>query len=133
VIRALALGAATALLGSCGESQPLTVDKYLAQCESLKGKPVRLAGYLGTCGGYDCHLVSDPSHLNAFDRPWIGLGGSDAFDKAAAPFQNSYVVITGVVDRDSCTGEGGTDRSTGIEPTDIRSWPPSEGAPANTK
>ncbi|NIJ66767.1 hypothetical protein FHR20_003743 [Sphingomonas leidyi] len=161
MIRVLALGAATALLGSCGEPQLLTVERYLAQCEALKGKPVRLAGYLGGCAGYDCHMTASrqtwDSHGDAFKRaagsakaspegrkaqwaawnemqaiPMIGIGGDAAFDRQAAPFQHRYVVITGRVAEDSCTGVGGTDRSAGIEPSDIRAWTPSEGAPANT-
>lgn len=168
MIRALALGAATALLGSCGQApQLLTVDKYLAQCEALKGKPVRLAGYLGECAGYDCHLTASKqawtSYVDAFAKgrrvafgadpkaspealkeadaawdkmatiPMIGVGGDEAFDRQAAPLQNHYVVITAQVAKDSCTGGGGTDRSAGIEPSDIRAWTPSEGAPANTQ
>lgn len=162
MIRALALCAATALLGSCGQApQLLTVDKYLAQCEALKGKPVQLAGYLGECAGYDCHMTASKQawdrYLDAFKRsagspkatpegrkaqraaweemqsvPMIGIGGDEAFDRQAAPFQNRYVVITAQVAKDSCTGAGGTDRSAGIEPSDIRAWTSSEGAPANT-
>jgi len=161
VIRLLALGAATALLGSCGQAPPLlTVDKYLAQCEALKGKPVRLAGYLGECAGYDCHMAASKqawgAYRNAFTRsagnkatpealkaaraaldemqaiPLIGIGGDEAFDRRAAPLQNHYVVVTAQVAKDSCTGEGGTDRSAGIEPSDIRAWTSSEGAPATT-
>jgi hypothetical protein len=166
VIRVLVLGAVTALLGGCGEPQLLTVDKYLAQCEALKGKPVRLAGYLGECAGYDCHLAASKaawaSYVDAFTKgrsiafgadpkaspaalkeasaawdkvqavPMIGVGGDEAFDNKAAPFQHRYVVITAQVAKDTCTGAGGTDRSAGIEPTNIRAWTSSEGAPANT-
>lgn len=162
MIRALALCAATALLGSCGQApQLLTVDRYIAQCEALKGKPVRLAGYLGECAGYDCHMTASKqawdAYKDAFKRsagdkttpealkaaraaldemqaiPLIGIGGDEAFDRQAAPFQQRYVVITAQVAKDSCTGAGGTDRSAGIEPSDIRAWTPSEGAPANTQ
>lgn len=70
--------------------------------------------------------------LDRMEAIWpIGIAGSDAFDRKAAPFQHSYVVITGRVDDGSCTGMGGTDRSYGIRPTDIRTWTPAEGAPAN--
>lgn len=147
MIRGLALGAATALLGSCGKApQLLTIDKYLAQCEALKGKPVRLAGYLGECGGYDCHLYANKAeydrwlgYVSARDRDKlaepdesIGVGGDEAFDRKAAPFQHRYVVIAAQVAKDSCTGAGGTDRSAGIEPSEIRAWTSSEGAPATT-
>lgn len=156
----LALGAATALLGSCGQAPLLTVDRYVAQCEALKGKPVRLAGYLGECAGYDCHMTASKQAWDAYNSafrrsagnkttpeerklaraaldemqaiPMIGIGGDEAFDRQAAPFRQRYVVITAQVSKDSCTGEGGTDRSAGIEPSDIRAWTPSEGAPANT-
>lgn len=157
MIRGLALGAAMALLGGCSQAPLLTVDKYLAKCEALKGKPVRLAGYLGECAGYDCHMTASKqawdSYSDAFKRtagyqkspqalkaaraaldqmqaiPMIGIGGDEAFDRQAAPFQHHYVVITAQVAKDSCTGAGGTDRSAGIEPSDIRAWTPSEGAP----
>lgn len=155
MIRPLALGAATALLSGCGQPQLLTVDRYLAQCEGLKGKPVRLAGYLGECAGYACHLTASKQKWDAyFDAlkrsagspgaspegrkaqsaawdemqsiPMIGVGGGAAFDRQAAPFQHRYVVIAGQVAKDSCTGVGGFDRSVGIEPTDIRPWSPTK-------
>lgn len=160
MIRGPALLAATAMLGSCGEPQLLTVDRYLAQCEALRGGQVRVAGYLGNCSGYDCALYADKARARAYfdyfaslarttriedkaarkaaldklgDAPRsIGIGGDQAFDRKAAPFQNSYVVLTGVVAKDSCTGEGSLDRGWGIDPSHIRAWTPSEGAPANT-
>ena len=142
----------------CTAAVPLvTVDKLLAQCDAFKGKPVQLAGYLGQCAGYECHLAADKarwaallsalkdtrtsqSHAKQGEalsrvhalRP-IGVGGDAAFDRKAAPFQQSYVVITGTIAKDSCDGGGGTDRSYGIKPTDIRAWKKSEGAPANSK
>jgi len=162
----LALAALLALAGAgCGRAAPLVaVDQLLAQCEALKGKPVRLAGYLGECAGYDCHLAADQSHWDAYvsafndartrqshayqmrnpqspaqlHAAWsrvravrlIGVGGGKAFDQKAAPFQHSYVVISGNIAADSCDGRGETDRGRGIEPTDIRAWTTSEGAPA---
>jgi len=130
---------------ACGASAPLvTVDQLVARCDALKGKPVRLAGYLGTCAGYDCHVYPDKAGEQAMSgylrhpekgatRPnWVGIGGGQEFDRKAASFQNSYVVIWGEVAADDCTGDGGTDRSTGVEPTEIRAWTPVEGAPANT-
>ena len=109
---------------------------------------MQVAGYLGNCAGYDCHLFVDKAGWTESTRvleltkpggplpdppPSIGIGGeNEAFDRKAAPLQNSYVVISGRVDKDSCDGRGGTDRSSGINPTDIRAWTPAEGAPANT-
>ena len=135
----------------------VTVDKLLAQCDAFKGKPVQVAGYLGECAGYDCHLAADEARWVAFvsafgsarahqsdakqAEAWarvralwpIGVGGDAAFDRKAGPFQRSYVVISGTVAKDSCDGQVGTDRSYGINPTDIRAWKKSEGAPANSK
>jgi hypothetical protein len=55
-----------------------------------------------------------------------GEGGRDAFafDQMAAPFTNSYVVITGKVDnRCRYKGERGcTDRSPDLDPSKIMSW-----------
>ena len=63
---ALATLLAVAATG-CSAAGPLvTVDKLLAQCDAFKGKPVQLVGYLGECGGYDCHLAADKPHWDAF-------------------------------------------------------------------
>jgi hypothetical protein len=157
---ALASILAVAPIAACGPAEPpvRTVKQILAQCDAMLGKPVRAAGFLGECAGYDCHLFADKESYNAWfafidaialeakqitseaksaqapRRPaepdgMIGIGGEEAFDRKAAPLQHSYVVITGRVADHSCTGAGGTDRSSGIEPTDIRTWTPSEGAP----
>jgi hypothetical protein len=64
--------------------------------------------------------------------PLVGVGGDRAFDQKAAPFQHSYVLISGTIATDSCDGRGETDRGRGIEPTDIRAWTESEGAPVKT-
>ncbi|RYD47822.1 MAG: hypothetical protein EOP60_16770 [Sphingomonadales bacterium] len=78
----------------------------------------------------------DVSFSKAWDRVqalWpIGVGFSEPFDRKASPLQHSYVVITGRMDERSCDGRGGTDRSPGIHPTNIRAWTPAEGAPATT-
>jgi len=142
----------------CSAAVPLvTVEKLLAQCDAFKGKRVQVAGYLGQCAGYECGLAVDQAHwagfVSAFNNAhahqseakraeawsrvsalWpVGVGGDQAFDRKAAPFQRSYVVISGTIAKDSCDGQGGTDRSYGINPTDIRAWKKSEGAPANSK
>jgi hypothetical protein len=152
-----------AMTASCGaEPQLLTFDQYMAQCEAMKGKPVRVAGYIDTCAGYDCLLFANQAHAQAFGKyiaairdlarenersreeksaaidrlkpgAAIGIGSSNAFDGKAARFQHSYVVISGTVDPENCTGEGGLDRSFGVMPTDIRAWTSSEGATAQTK
>ncbi len=147
-----------ALTGCGGAVPPVTVQQMLANCDAYRGKPVQLAGYLGECAGYECHLAADKTRYDTWvetfnatrglgkDDPklsklwprivalWpVGVGGDDAFDRKAAAFQKSYVVIVGSIAKDTCTGEGGTDRSPGILPTDIRAWTQSEGAPANTE
>ena len=135
----------------------MTVDKLLAHCSAFLGKPVRLAGYLGECAGYECHIAVDKARWGAFvaafnntrgqpdadrraaawsrvDTLWpVGVGGDKAFDRKAAPYQQRYVVIAGRIDDHSCDGQGGTDRSPGIHPTDIRPWTKSEGAPADAQ
>ena len=126
------------LLAGCNAAEPplRTVNEIIAQCDKLMGKTVRAAGYLGNCAGYDCHLFTDPRGWDAAgpgEYPGIGIGSEGSFDRKAAPFQHSYVVITGRVAKDNCTSAGGTDRSFGIDPTDIRAWTPSEGAPAKTQ
>jgi hypothetical protein len=87
---------------------------------------------------YQMQNPQSPAQLReAWSRAWaiplIGVGGNKTFDQKAAPFQQSYVVISGTIATDSCDGRGGTDRSPGINPIDIRAWTTSEGAPANTK
>ncbi|RYD68262.1 MAG: hypothetical protein EOP58_01035 [Sphingomonadales bacterium] len=139
----------------CGAFQPLvTVVELISKCDAFRGKPINLAGYLGECSVYSCHLYPDPVGMAAADeymralsselklavaekRPAsstslgpkprsIGMGGGAEFDRKAAQFQNSYVVISGRVAKATCTGEGGTDRSAGLEPTAIRAMTSAE-------
>ena len=69
------------------------------------------------------------------DRPVLGIGTGDAiddnkagdtfaFDKMAAPFTDSYVLITGkVTNQCRYKGERGcTDRSPDLDPTEIAPW-----------
>lgn len=121
-------------LAGCGSapSGPIEVAALLAQCDAYLGKPVQLVGYLGECSGYACHLFADePAAKSAARGSAIGVASNGDFDAKAAPFQREDVVITGTMDKTSCTGEGGTDRSPGIIPTDIRAWTP-DGAPGNS-
>ena len=121
----LAIALAPLLLAGCGAGgQMVTVAQILARCDAFKGQPVQAGGYLGECGGYDCHLFADEAaaHKPFRSAPTIGIGFEEGFDRKAKPLQNQYVVITGRVDDASCDGVGGTDRSPGIHPTDIRPW-----------
>lgn len=128
---------AAILVGGCGGgTPPITALEFLEQCVSLKGKQVAVSGYLDICGGYECHLStgkpgSDRWIATPDGRTSIGIGGNnEAFDRKAARLQSSYVVITGQVDDHSCDGNGGTDRSAGIHPIDIRASTADEAAPA---
>jgi hypothetical protein len=120
------------------------VAEILKRCGAFLGKPVQAAGYLATCQGYDCHLFTSKAGADAWygyinrgeataseePKVVIGIGfESEAFDAKAAPLQRSYVVIAGRMDERSCDGAGGSDRSPGIHPTDVRVWTPAEGAP----
>jgi hypothetical protein len=124
--------------GCSAAEQPLPLTQFLSQCDSFKGEAVQVAGYLDTCAGYDCHLATGKPGSDRFVsvesggvwRSEIGVGGDEAFDRKAAPLQRSYVVITGRVDEHSCDGQGGTDRSPGLHPSDIRASTASEAAAA---
>jgi hypothetical protein len=137
------LAAALALVSLAGcssaPSGPIEVAALLAQCDALKGKQVQLAGYLAGCEVYGCALYADERQsreseislrTHAAPPTSVGIAPDTAFDRKAAAFQGQYVVIAGRVDSKDCTGEGGTDRSFGLAPTDIRAWTTSEGAPA---
>ncbi|WP_299419983.1 hypothetical protein [Sphingomonas bacterium] len=129
----------------------------MKNCDSYRGKTVRAAGYLDDCADNDCQLFADKKAIGISADAWkavrnakrdsaewpkawnrlaavapIGIGYDETFDRKAASLQHSYVVITGRVSKDSCTGFAtGTDRAFGIDPIDIRPWTPADGAPAN--
>ena len=77
----------------------------------------------------------DPSALLFTEPQHLGIGSGAGFDQKAAGLTQRYVVITGRI-TDECRGPnnepGCIDRSTDLEPTDIREWTPAQGAPANT-
>jgi hypothetical protein len=133
---------------SCGatESQRvLTVEEVVPRIDELNGQTAIVAGYLSDCGGYDCILYRTKADSDEFDRfmdavqaqrppppfpdvPMLGIGsGSNYdFDAKAAPFTNSYVVITGTITNE-CRFEGKpacTDRGPDIKPTAIRAGSP---------
>ena len=125
--------------GCSAAEQPLALTQLLGQCDAFKGKTVQVGGYLGECAGYSCHLFTGKPGTDPFvavgsggiSRSDIGIGGdSEAFDRKAASLQNSYVVVTGRIDDDSCDGKGGTDRSPGLHPTDMRASTEAEASPA---
>jgi len=130
---------------SCGSAEPekiLTVEQVVPRIDELNGQTVSVAGYLSNCGGYDCPLFrnkGDADEWHRFmvaaragahprpavpDQPMLGIGsGTDFdFDAQAAPFTNSYVVITGTI-TNICRFEGRpacTDRDTDLRPAAIR-------------
>lgn len=124
--------------GCSAAEQPLPLTRLLSQCDSFQGKTVQVGGYLGNCAGRDCHLITGKPGSDRFVsvesggvwRSEIGIGRDEEFDRKAASLQQSYVVITGRVDEHSCDGQGGTDLSPGLHPSDIRASTLSEAAPA---
>jgi len=134
--------------------EPMAITDVIANIDALDGRTVRVAGYLGVCRGYDCQLFRNESEKAQWDRyiseiraearvlrgpgativepPALGIGSGEnfEFDRTAAPFTNSYVVITGrVSNRCRHNGQPGcTDRSTDLEPVGIEPWRRAGGA-----
>jgi len=135
----------------------MEITHVIANIDALNGQVIRVSGYLGTCFGYDCVLFRNQNEKAQWDRvmaqlavrardyrapvpvipdlPMLGIGSGEnfEFDRAAAHYNNSYVVITGRV-TNVCRYHGVqacTDRSTDLEPTQIARWSP-QGAQAGT-
>jgi hypothetical protein len=131
-------------MASCDGGEPplYSVAELVPRIDELNGKTVRVAGYLGDCGGYSCELFPSKEDLAVWrrayddlrkgnrpklpDSPVLGIGSGDEFefDAKAAPFTSRYVVITGKVDnRCRFNGQRGcTDRSPDLDPTGIAPW-----------
>jgi hypothetical protein len=134
--------------------EPMAITDVIANIDSLDGRTVRVAGYLGECLGYECKLFRNESEKAQWDRyiseiianadagreprasvaepPVLGIGSGEdvGFDRIAAPHTDSYVVITGRV-TNTCRHNGRpacTDRSTDLEPTAIEPWRRTGGA-----
>ncbi|MEO7240963.1 MAG: hypothetical protein ABIW16_06140 [Sphingomicrobium sp.] len=118
----------------------LSVEEVIANIDQFNGKRVRIGGYLGRCEGYDCMLFSNARDQQAFaafiadPRAWgdkqlpdeLGIGWNLAFDQAARPFNNRYVMITGKVSN-HCRRHAKavcTDRAEDISPIEIAPWRP---------
>ncbi len=127
------------LLAGCSSAAPMVkVEQMLEHCDAYKGKAVQAAGFLGQCAASTCFLAASKGRWRGYANAWnelhragadqtalnnilerihksmpISLGGSEAFDLKAKPLQYSYVVVTGRVASDSCTGEGGADAPLG--------------------
>jgi hypothetical protein len=144
------LAMCTGAIASCSPAATAESDKLrsipdvIADIDALNGKTISVAGYLGECAGYECALFENEEGKRRYDRLiadlrrgqrsalaepanlGIGSGANFEFDRRAGPFRNSYVVITGRATSD-CRHRGVstcTDRSTDLEPTEIRSWVP---------
>ena len=128
---------------SCGSPAPqsvLTVEEVIPRIDQLNGQTASVAGYLAKCGGYDCILHRTKADADDWsqamtalragkrvpipDVPIVGVGSGSNFDfdAKAAPFTNSYVVITGTITNE-CRFEGKpacTDRGPDLKPTAIR-------------
>ena len=133
----------------------MTITDVIANIDRLNGRTVRVAGYLMHCRGYECRLYRSEAEKQQADRyfadllrdiaaqrpldpsvpepPMLGIGPGEnwQFDAMAAPFANSYVVITGrVTNRCRHNGEPDcTDRTTDLEPISISRWNPPPGNP----
>ena len=142
---------------SCDTQRHKPVAEVVKSVHALNGQTVTVAGYLAECAGYECRLYRDQAHAKQ-TQIWlqkslttrirgelppgdplnaalgIGSGNSHEFDRKAAPFQHSYVLITGKV-TNMCRDEDGkvgcTDRSTDLESMSIRAWDRSDGAAKN--
>ena len=137
---------------ACGSKQShrvLTVEEVVPRIDELNGQTASVVGYLSKCRGYDCILYRTKADADEFDRfigavhaNWrppplpdvptlgVGTGTNFDFDAEAAPFTNSYVVITGTITNE-CRFEGKpacTDRGPDLRPTAIRTGsPPARG------
>jgi hypothetical protein len=96
----------------------LTVEEVIPRIDELDGQAVSVAGYLSECAGYNCILYrtkADSDEMARFmatvhanpplpfpDDPMLGIGSGTNFDfdAKAAPFTNSYVVISGRITND---------------------------------
>lgn len=151
------LAAAIPACGSGASADPMTVTEVIRSIDRLNGRTVRVVGYLMECGGYECRLYGSRTDKEQGDRfidalmrnahegrrrepagdmpSALGIGPGDdrRFDAMAAPFANSYVVLTGRV-TNQCRHYGEPaclDRSTDFEPISIARWhPPAAGSPA---
>jgi hypothetical protein len=149
-LRLVALALIILLSGACADREPLRVHETIKDIHGLNGKMVRVAGYLGECGGYDCGLFETKgdydrlAHIMKIARSggrpnlsqmpdWLGIASGNSFevDKKAAPFVHGYVVITGKVNdicRDEQLRHNCTDRAPELMPVAFQRWTPPTGA-----
>jgi hypothetical protein len=144
---ALLTGACVACSGpkAAQYGRVMSIQKVIDHINELNGRSVRVEGYLGTCAGYDCLLFASDNDRARWERvvsamvhrkkpteaepPMLGIGSGEHFDfdAKAAPFNNSYVIISGTV-TNGCRYHGlpgCTDRTTDLKPISIERWSPS--------
>jgi hypothetical protein len=133
---------AVAVLASCKAAAAVdlnrvwSVDEVIESIDALNGKTVRVSGYLGHCGVYDCPFFQDRQAKQQRDRwwaavnggkkhqkppRWLGIGGFPEFDSKANALAESYVLLTAKVSN-KCLSHGKpqcTDRSSDLEPIRI--------------
>lgn len=152
-LRPAALILLAASAGACGSqaaADPMTITEVISNIDRLNGQTVRVAGYLMECAGYECRLYRNRADKEQGERYFreliadanagrplsptvaepasvgIGVGDNWEFDVAAAPYRNTYVIITGrVTNRCRHNGEPAcSDRSTDLELLSITRWSP---------
>jgi hypothetical protein len=67
-LKLIALTLIAPLATACQAEQPLSVHETIKNIHSLNGKTVRVVGYLGQCGGYDCQLFENKQDRDAAYR-----------------------------------------------------------------
>lgn len=102
-----------------------------AQSFDAEWQELMRIGKIRTAEGSPDHTAQERVWAR-LDKIWpMGVGFNPAVEPRLTAHGNRYVIITGRMDEDTCDGRGGTDRSPGIHPTDVRVWKRSEGAPAD--
>ena len=129
-------------LASCGllpadKSKVRTVHEVLDNMNWWNGSVIRVAGYMPSCGGYDCALFQSKQEQRDFWRiisdrnskdeapDFLSIAHDEAFDRKAPAFAGKYVIVTGKVSTRCRSFDGEPqclDRASEIEPTSIEAF-----------
>lgn len=137
------------ILAQCDayKGKPVQAMGYLGQCTVIEGCALAAhkAGWIAFGRAWTTYQelsqrpeLHDTAKASERVMKFMPLGfkpqdeAGYAFVHKAEPLQNSYVVMTGTISKDGCTGVADAEHSYGIQPTDIRAWAESEGAPATS-
>lgn len=120
---------------------PVSVQDVIDNIHAWNGKIVTVDGWLGKCGGLDCHIhptladaktialidYSNDAWKGAMDRA-VGIGYDSKFDQTAEPLQLTRVLLKARVS-DRCRGwfVGCTDRAPDLTPISIQPNPSGKG------